>query len=112
MKRGDPLAASLAAGSLLLPREQRRGRLLLAATLVHLILSGAWGLVLAAVLPRREPLVEGAGAGLVIAALDLGVIGRGNPRIRALEPLPQIADHVAYGIVAATALARRGGSSR
>jgi hypothetical protein len=34
---------------------------------------------------------------LVIAAIDLGVLARRWPRIRALPVLPQIADHVAYG---------------
>ncbi|MGH2757725.1 MAG: hypothetical protein ACRDI3_08055 [Actinomycetota bacterium] len=104
---GDPLEASVAAGSILLPRERRRGRLLVAAIPVHLMLSIVWALVLAAVLPRKNPVVEGAVAGLAIAGLDLAVIGRRYPRIRALQPLPQVADHVAFGIIAAVVLARR-----
>lgn len=104
---GDPLEASLAAGSMLLPREQRPERLLAAAVPVHLGLSFAWAFILAATLPRRHPLAEGIAAGLTIAALDLGVAGRLFPRIRQLRPFPQVADHVAFGVLVATALARR-----
>ena len=100
----DPLEPTVAAGSILLPREQRRGRLLLAAVPVHLALSAAWVLAIAAGAPRRNTLMEGSIAGLVIAALDLGVIGTRFPRIRALQPLPQIVDHLVFGIVAVTAL--------
>jgi hypothetical protein len=103
----DPWAATLAAGSMLLPHETRRGRLIVAATVAHGALSLAWALVLSAALPRRHPLTAGAAAGLGIAALDLGVIGRRLPRIRALPLWPQVADHVAYGMVVATVLARR-----
>ena len=102
----DPLEATVAAGSILLPKEQRRARLLIAAVPVHLLLSVAWAVVLAAVLPRRRPLVEGTAAGLAIAAIDLGVVGRLFPRIRALQPLPQVADHIAFGIITAAALPR------
>jgi hypothetical protein len=46
----------------------------------------------------------GALAGLAIAALDLGVAGRRFPRIPALPVLPQLADHAAFGAVAARLL--------
>jgi hypothetical protein len=103
----DPLEATVAAGSILLPREQRRGRLVMAAIPVHLTLSVAWTVAIAIVLPRRNPLAEGTLAGLVIAALDLGVIGSRVPRIRALQTGPQIADHMAFGIIAAAELTRQ-----
>jgi hypothetical protein len=106
----DPLEASAAAGSILLPGEQRRGRLLLAAVPAHLLLSAVWAVGIAFLLPRRRPLVEGTFAGLAIAAFDLGVVGCRFPRIRALRPVPQIADHVAFGIIVAAALARPGDS--
>jgi hypothetical protein len=99
-----PLDGALAAGSLLLPNEQRPGRLLLAAVPVHLALSLGWALALAAVLPRRWTVACGALAGLGIAALDLGFIGRRFPRIRAL---PQAPDHLAYGGTVAAVLRRR-----
>lgn len=108
LRKRDPLEATVAAGSILLPRERRRGRLLMAAIPVHLMLSAVWTVAIAVVLPRRNPLVEGTLAGLVIAAVDLGVIGSRFPRIRALEAGPQIADHMAFGIIAAARLAQNG----
>jgi hypothetical protein len=103
----DPLEATLAAGSLLLPEETRPERLLAAAVPVHLALSLGWGVVLARVLPRRPSLFAGAAAGLAIAALDLGVAGRRVPRVRALPLGGQLADHAVYGIVVAAVLHRR-----
>lgn len=94
---GDPLKATLAAGSLLLPRAQRTFTLLAAALPVHLALSVGWGYVLTVTLPRRHTATAGAVAGLVIAALDLGLIGRRLPRVRALPLGPQVADHLVYG---------------
>jgi hypothetical protein len=103
----DPLEATLAAGSLLLPGETRRGRLFLAAVPVHVAVSLGWGIVLARVLPRRPGPLAGIASGLAIAALDLGVIGRRFPRVRALPLAPQLADHVVYGATVAAVLARR-----
>jgi hypothetical protein len=103
----DPLAPTLAAGSLVLPRETRRARLVAAAVPVHLTLSVGWALVLERVLPRGREVGAGALAGLGIAALDLGVLGRSLPRVRALPLLPQLADHVAYGVTVGYVLARQ-----
>ena len=103
----DPLEATLAAGTILLPGETRPERLLAAAVPVHLALSLGWGVVLARVLPRRPSLAAGAVAGLAIAALDLGVAGRRLPHVRALPLGAQVADHVAYGIVVAAVLRSR-----
>jgi len=102
----DPLEATYAAGSILLPGETRHGRLLAAAVPVHLTISVGWALVLASVLPRRRTTLWGAGAGLAIAALDLGLVGRRFERIRALPLLPQIADHIAYGAIVGAVLRR------
>ena len=105
---GAPLLdGALAAGSLLLPRETRPGRLLLAAVPAHLAISLSWGLVLARVLPARGTVPVGSLASLAIAALDLGVVGRRFPRIRALPTWPQVADHVAYGATVGAVLAHR-----
>jgi hypothetical protein len=103
----DPLEATLAAGALILPGETRRARLIAAAVPVHLSLSLAWAFVLARVLPRGREIGAGAAAGLGIAVLDLGVAGRRFQRIRALPVLPQIADHVVYGVTVGFVLARR-----
>jgi hypothetical protein len=107
LTRTNPLEASLAAGTLLLPREQRPARLLAAATIAHAALSLGWAVVLAAVLPRRRAFLAAAAAGLAIAALDLGVVGRRFPRISALPLVPQILDHVAYAVTVGAVLERR-----
>jgi hypothetical protein len=105
---GDPLEASLAAGSLFLPEEHRTSRLLVAAGAAHLSISLGWGVVLATVLPRTRPIAEGIVVGLAIAALDLGLIGSRIPRIKALRVAPQVADHIAFGVVASLVLSRIG----
>ena len=103
----DPLEPTLAAGSMLLPNETRRGRLVLAAAPVHATVSLGWAIALAHLLPPRRTIVVGALAGLGIAALDLGVVGRLFPRIRALPLVPQLADHVVYGAAIGFVLERR-----
>jgi hypothetical protein len=104
---GDVLDGARAAGSLLLPREQRTAPLLAAAAPVHLGLSIGWALVLEAALPRRCEPVLGTLAGLAIAAFDLGVIGRHIPAIRALDQPPQWLDHAAYGLAVGIVLRLR-----
>jgi hypothetical protein len=97
LARREPLLdGARAAGAILLPRETRTPVLLAAAVPVHLGLSLGWAAVLAR-LPRQGASF-GALAGLAIAALDLGVIGRRIPAIRALPQKRQWADHVAYGL--------------
>jgi len=103
----DPLQAALAAGSLAMPRAERRGALLVAGAFVHAAVSLGWAVVLVRVLPPRPSVFAGATAGAAIAALDLGVIGRRFPRIRELPMAPQVADHLAYGAIVAVVLRRR-----
>ena len=103
----NPLEASLAAGTLLLPREERASRLLPAAIVAHGALSLGWALVLAATLPRRRTVAWSVAGGLAIAALDLGVVGRRYPRIRALALAPQVLDHVAFGATVGCVVTRR-----
>ena len=100
----DPLEAVLAAGSVLLPHETSRARLVAAAVPVHLALALTWTVALdrAGVRTARR----GALAGLAIAALDLGVIDGRFPRVRALPLGPQLADHAAFGAIAGRLLAR------
>jgi hypothetical protein len=108
----DLLAGARAAGALMLPREQRTLPLLLGAVPVHLALSLGWAVVLDRVLPHGREMSGGVVAGLGIAALDLGVIGRRVAPIRALPVGPQVADHVAYGAVVGAVLARRRRATR
>jgi hypothetical protein len=104
-RRRDVLEATRAAGSLLLPRETRTLPLVAAAVPVHVALSLGWALALERLGVRGAG--RGAAAGLVIAAVDLGAVGRRFPRIRALPLAPQLADHVLYGTIVGTVLARR-----
>jgi hypothetical protein len=108
---GDVLESTRAAGSIALPRSKDEEALLAAGANVHAALSLFWGVVLAHVIPRdaRAPVSVGVGAigGLAIAALDLGLVARPFPRIRALPRLPQVADHVAFGAVVGAVLAWR-----
>lgn len=106
--KGHVLEATTAAGSILLPREERTPALVAAALPVHMTLSLGWGVVLALVLPRRRTVLWGALAGIGIAALDLGVIGRNMRRVRALSPGAQVADHIAFGASVGYILSRSG----
>src|SRR3954465_3471607 len=82
LARGDDvLEGARAAGAMLLPRETRTPVLLAAAVPVHLALSLGWAAGLAPALPRPAGPTHGIVAGLAIAALDLGVIGRRIPAI-------------------------------
>jgi hypothetical protein len=100
----DPLEATLAAGSVVLPGETRRTRLLAAAIPVHLALSLGWAIALDRAGVRGAG--RGALAGLAMGAVDLTLAARVLPRIRALPLVPQLADHAAYGAVAGHVLAR------
>jgi hypothetical protein len=98
----DPLEAVLAAGAVVLPHETSRAKLAAAAVPVHLALSLGWTLALdrAGVRTARG----GALAGLAIAALDLGIATQMFPSVRALPLGPQLADHAAFGAIAARLL--------
>jgi hypothetical protein len=100
----DPLEATKAAGSILLPRERRTLPLVVAAAPVHLALSFGWAVILQK--GRVRGTVPGAASGLAIATLDLGLVGRRFPRIRALPLAPQVADHAAYGAIVGFVLGR------
>jgi hypothetical protein len=98
VERGDPAEGGRALGQVLLPREERTVVLLAAGAPVHLALSLGWAGVLAAVLPPRAEPLAGALGGVAIAALDLALLGRLFPPIRALPQGRQWADHVAFGL--------------
>jgi len=100
---GDVLAATRAAGTLL-PGHRSP---VLRGALAHVVVTAGWTAVLA-VVHRRRPfgVVGGAVAGLGIAVLDLEVVGRRYPAIRALPRWPQYADHVAFGALVGGLLRR------
>ena len=93
--------ATRAAGTLLLDDDEAPAALAIAGLASHAVISLGWGVVLFRVLPTRRPRGWGVLAGLGIAALDLGVIGRRFSRIAALPTIPQLADHAAFGFVVA-----------
>jgi len=106
--RGESvLDGVLAAGSVALPGERRRVPLVAAAGPVHLALSLGWAAVLATVVPRGRELPGSVAGALAIAALDLGLVARRFPRIRALPQGRQWADHVAYGLAVGAVLRAR-----
>ena len=108
LARGEDLLDGIrAAGAIVLPRETRTPVLVAAAVPVHLALSLGWAAVLDAA--DAGP-VSGLALGLVIAALDLELIGRRIPAIRQLPQGRQWADHAAYGLVVGQWLRRRRGS--
>jgi len=95
--------ATRAAGTLLPPGRPGFGR----GAIVHVGMSAACAEVLARTLPRRHPVAWGAAAGLGIGIVNVGLIGRLFPAIRALPLVPQLADHVAYGALFAVVVDRR-----
>jgi hypothetical protein len=108
LARGDDLLdGARGAGAIMLPHERRTAVLLVAAAPVHLALSLGWAAVMAAMLPRRAEPAWGVVAGLGIAAVDLGVIGRRISAIRALPQGRQWADHVAFGLAVGLVLRQR-----
>jgi hypothetical protein len=103
----DVLDGGRAAGAIVLRNERRTARLLAAGAVVHLAISLGWATVLARTLPRGHEPAAGLVAGLAIAALDLGVIGRRIPAIRELPQGRQWADHAAYGLAVGAVLRAR-----
>jgi uncharacterized protein YndB with AHSA1/START domain len=93
------LAAARAAGAVV----GRPG--LPGGVVAHVVLSLGWSAVLAGALPRRRTAFWGAAAGLGIAAVDLGLVGRRLPAIRHLPLGAQVADHVAFGALVGMTLA-------
>ena len=100
----DVLEGVLAAGSILLPGEHRTAPLVAAAVPVHLALSVGWAAVLSRAVPPGRELAGATLGALAIAALDLGLIARAFPRIRALPQGRQWSDHVAYGLAVGAVL--------
>ena len=101
LTRRSPLAAARAAGALLGRPGLARG------AVAHGVMSLGWTTVLAVILPERHRRSWGAVAGLATGLLDLSIARRKYPGIAALPTSGQLADHVAFGTLAALMLARR-----
>lgn len=101
------LAAARAAGTLVAPAGSSSPVLLAGGAVVHTGVSLGWAAVLAFVLPDRHTVPAGAAAGLLIAGLDLGLVGRHHPAIAALPTTAQVADHLAFGTVVGVVVRRR-----
>lgn len=111
VRGGDVLAATRAAGTLVPGRRDRPS--VLAGAAVHLALTVGWTAVLGAAVRRVGGGVgTGVLGGAAIAALDLGVVARGYPAIRALPQGPQWADHLLFGAVVGRLAACRSTTSR
>lgn len=107
LRGGNPLGSARAAGTLVAGEHRSPTTLLAAGALAHTAIAFGWAAVFAVALPRRLTVAAGALAGLAVAGLDLGLVGRHFPAIRALPTLPQVADHLAYGVLVATVVRRR-----
>ena len=109
---GDNVLDSTAAiATTVLPEDAPRPVLVGAGVAGHVAISLAWAAALRRLLGPRPRMAVGAAAGLAIAALDLGVIGRRLPSIQRLAVGPQILDHLAYGGVVAFTLRRLAGGT-
>jgi len=97
------LDATRAVGTLLPPGRPA----LVKGAVAHLGISFAMAELLARTLPEKHPIVWGAAAGLTMGLLNVAVIGRSFPSIRALPIGPQLTDNVAFGVVFATAVDAR-----
>jgi hypothetical protein len=65
--------------------------------LLHVGISILCGEGLARTVPETHSVMWGAGAGLAIGVINVGVIGRRYPAIAGLPLVPQLADNVAFG---------------
>ncbi|MGI8757686.1 MAG: hypothetical protein ACR2K0_00075 [Acidimicrobiales bacterium] len=108
----SPLPAVRAAGTLILAPDASAGALLVAGAAAHTAISFGWALVFALALPGRHTVPAAALAGLAVAGMDLGAIGRRYPCVRALPFRPQVADHLAFGALVGTVIAGRRSSRR
>lgn len=111
LSRGEDVFASTeAVGAALAPRCRKGwGRVGIGAV-AHVLISLFWARVLQGRLrENKDPAgaaIAGAACGAGIALIDIGVIARFLPPIRALPAGPVVADHVAYGAIVGWVLHR------
>src|SRR5262249_57819629 len=92
----SPFDALRAAGTLLVPGDRPPAALSAAGALAHGAISLGWGVVLAAVLPRRHSVGWGALAGLALPRPHPRVLPPRRPRLPALPTAPPVPDHLAH----------------
>lgn len=104
LRNGEDVLASTEAVGAVLIRNPRRGWARVAVGgVAHVLISLFWARILERVLRNKpnsaEAVTAGAACGAAIALVDLGVIARFLPPIRALPGGPLLADHVAFGAI-------------
>lgn len=111
LSRGEDILASTEAVGAVLVRNPHRGWARVAVGgVAHVLISLFWARVLHRALRKNiEPagaIAAGAACGAGIALLDLGLIARFLPPIRALPASPLLADHIAFGAIVGWVLQR------
>jgi hypothetical protein len=96
---GDVTEATRAAASMLLRAPATGTRMLAAAAVVHVTVSLAWAYVFARWLPSRATVAWAVAGACAVAVIDLVLLAPLFPAVDALEFWPQLADHVAWGLV-------------
>jgi hypothetical protein len=89
------LGATKAIGTLLPPGTPSLAR----GALAHVIISVAMAELVARVVDAGDRR-RGAAVGLLMGLVNVAVIGRRYPAIRALPLVPQLADNIAFGLIA------------
>jgi hypothetical protein len=96
----DPLEATWAAGGMLLPMSAPPALLFMAAAAVHCSVSAFWTAVFGFLLPRRWVVAWALANSAGVALLDLLLIAPLYfPSVAALAFWPQLADHLAWGVL-------------
>jgi hypothetical protein len=94
----DPLAATRAAGAMLVSPDSGNKVLFAAAAVVHPVVSAFWTAVFGVLLPRRHVTLWATAAAAAVAVIDLRLIAPVFfPSVAALPFWPQFADHLAWG---------------
>lgn len=105
VRRDDVLESTRVIGRVVTRADDDRAALLV-GVVAHVAISLGWTAVVRALVPREQTTLDqrafrGALLGAAIAVLDVCLIGRHMPEIRDLDALPQVADHLAFGALAA-----------
>ena len=104
LRRGeDVLASTEAVGAVFIPNPRYGWTRIGVGAVTHLMISLFWARILQRLLrditDTHGSVAAGAAGGAAIALLDLGLIARLLPSIRALDGAPLVADHIAFGAI-------------